>query len=139
MIAYRITRRPYADLSGAGGRFAAGRCNPKGVATIYCSGHISLCALEILVHLQQHQVPDDYVLMKINIQNKIPTLEGPAERLKEERELRERRPVWAVRSVIIPQERNFILFPEHREFQANVVSIERFAFDPRLVDRLTAQ
>jgi hypothetical protein len=95
--------------------------------------------LEILVHLQQHQVPEDYVLMKINIHSKGRTLEELAERLKAESLLRERRPIWAVRSVIIPQERNLILFPEHREFQADVVSIEKFAFDPRLVDRVTAQ
>ena len=137
MTAYRITRQPYADLSGAGGRFVEGRCNPKGVATIYCSEYISLCALEILVHIQQHQVPDDYMLMTINIPGRVPTLEGIASRLKEESWLRERRPAWAVRSVIIPQERNVILFPEHKEFRANIVSVEPFSFDPRLIDRVT--
>ena len=139
MTAYRIARWPYADLSGAGGKFAEGRCNPKGVAAIYCSEHISLCALEILVHLQQHQVPDDYVLMTINIPGRVLTLDGTPERLKKESRLRERRVAWAVRSVIIPRERNIILFPEHRQFRASIASVEHFSFDPRLVDRVTIQ
>ena len=139
MTAYRIARRPYADLSGAGGKFAEGRCNPKGVATVYCSENISLCALEILVHIQQHQVPDDCVLMTINIPTRVLTLDGAPGRLKEESGLRERRPAWAVRSVIIPRERNIVLFPEHREFRASIVSVEHFSFDPRLIDRATIQ
>ena len=96
------------------------------------------CALEILVHLHRHQVPVDYVLMTISIPSRVLNLKGSAERLKEEPGIRELRPVWAVRSVIIPQERNIILFPEHEEFRANVVSVESFSFDPRLT-RLTAQ
>ena len=56
--------------------------------------------------------------------------------MKEESVLRERRPVWAVPSVIIPRERNVILFPRHKEFRANVLGIEPFSFDPRLVSRI---
>ena len=139
MIAYRITRRPFADLSGAGGRFFEGRCNPKGVATIYCSEHVSLSGLEILVHLQQDQVPDDYVVMTIDIQGSVAPLVGLAERLKEESPLRERHAAWAVTSVIIPQERNVILFPENGDFRASVVRIDAFMFDPRLINRLRVQ
>ena len=139
MIAYRITRRPFADLTGAGGRLFEGRCNPKGVATIYCSEHVSLSALEILVHLQQDQVPNDYVLMTIDIPSNVVPLEGLPEQLKEESPLRERHAAWAVTSVIIPQERNVILFPENRDFRASVVRIDAFTFDPRLINRLRVQ
>ena len=79
------------------------------------------------------------MLMTINIPSRVLTLDGIPGRLKEELWLRERRPAWAVRSVIIPRERNIVLFPEHREFRASVVNIEHFSFDPRLVDRVTIQ
>jgi len=75
---------------------------------------------------------------------KVPLKKTPSpgfsgERLKEESWVRERRPVWAVPSVIIPQELNIILFTEHKGFRADIVDIEKFSFDPRLINRLTAQ
>lgn len=130
MTAYRLVHRHHADLSGDGGKRYGGRCNPRGVAAVYCSEHISLCALEILVHLHERMLPDDYVVMTIEVPGTVPTVGGSALDALDSDGLH---PVWIVPSVIIQQEHNIILYPEAAGFAASIVRIEPFTFDPRLI------
>lgn len=46
--AYRLVRTDRAEgaFNGEGSRLFGGRWNPKGVAGVYCSQHLSLCVLE---------------------------------------------------------------------------------------------
>ena len=66
MITYRISRRPYAGLTGEGARLYGGRFNPPGIPAVYTSQSIALAVLEILVHIDKSEVPADYVVMAIH-------------------------------------------------------------------------
>ena len=60
MIVYRLSREKYArDLSGEGARKAGGRWNSRGIPLVYTSQSISLCALEVAVHLPLGMAPKD--------------------------------------------------------------------------------
>jgi len=68
VILYRLARKRYAtDLSGIGARKVGGRCNPPGTAAVYTAEHISLAVLEALVHLDKQDIPEDYVVMAIEL------------------------------------------------------------------------
>jgi RES domain-containing protein len=68
MIVSRLTRRPYADLSGRGGELADGRWHTRGRSIVYCAATAALALLEARVHLDLplDLMPDDYVLMRID-------------------------------------------------------------------------
>src|SRR5690606_8541762 len=67
MIAWRISRAPFADLSGTGARLYGGRWNSPGRALIYAAETAALAVLEVRVHLDltPDLMPDDYVLTAI--------------------------------------------------------------------------
>src|SRR5262245_42629986 len=71
MILWRLTRRPYAELSGRGGELAEGRWHSRGRPVVYCAASAALAVLEIRVHLDLPLalLPDDYVLMRIEAPN----------------------------------------------------------------------
>jgi RES domain-containing protein len=118
-------------MSGHGGRLFEGRCNRKGIATVYCSEHISLCALEVLVHFKQRQAPDDYVVVTISIPGTIAVKRGNSFEAKNSRL---QHPLWIVPSAIIAREMNIILYPEAHGFSSQITDIEGFQFDRRLVE-----
>ncbi|MGH9263009.1 MAG: RES family NAD+ phosphorylase, partial [Acidimicrobiales bacterium] len=67
MRAWRLTRHPHADLSGAGARVYGGRWTSPGLALVYASERLSLAILEILVHADPDLLPDDYVEVELEI------------------------------------------------------------------------
>ena len=58
-------RQRHADLSGEGARLYGGRYNPKDIPAVYASQTIALAVLEVLVHLNKWEIPEDSVLMAI--------------------------------------------------------------------------
>lgn len=64
---WRITRAPYADLTGEGAQRYGGRWNPVGVPMVYTSTTVGLAMLETLVHTDSDLLPDDLVLMEIAV------------------------------------------------------------------------
>ncbi len=80
MIGYRVVRGRYADLSGEGARLHGGRFNPAGIPAVYVAQSISLEILEVLVHLDRVEVPDDFVTMAVRFSDK-----GPAHRARANR------------------------------------------------------
>lgn len=140
------TRHAATAFSGEGASIAGGRWNSKGMRMVYASGHRSLAVLETLVHLNPF-VPLDYVMFSVEFD------EALMERLtplpKEWRELpvprsvqkagdlwgREgRSAVLEVPSVMVPEEKNYLLNPAHSDFQKIVIHPpEPYIFDPRLI------
>jgi RES domain-containing protein len=63
MRIWRICRECYAGeaFSGEGARRFGGRWNSRGVPMVYCSSSLALAAVELFVHLEPNQQPDDLV------------------------------------------------------------------------------
>ena len=132
MIVYRITRRKYADLTGAGGLHAAGRCHHKGTPVIYAAQRVSLALAETLVHLDLSEMPLDYVLMTIEIPDGVRSRRATPEEVLAA-STNPDVPVFLVPSVVVPQELNVVMFPHAPGFEATITNIEPFRIDERLL------
>jgi RES domain-containing protein len=139
MLAWRISRAPFAELSGTGARLYGGRWNSPGSALIYASETAALAVLEVRVHLDltPELLPDDYVLSAIECHDlAVETLEALPDdpQAHGDRWLVERRtPILRVPSFIVPESSNLLLNPAHPD--AAPLSIARsrpFRFDERL-------
>jgi RES domain-containing protein len=132
VIVYRLAGQRYAaDLSGAGALKTGGRCNRPGVAAVYTSENISLPVLEILVHLDKRDIPEDYALMAIELSSEVPIWYADVSTAYHEAD-RRFHPVIAVPSVIVPHERNYVLYSEARGLKASIAWTQSFRFDARL-------
>ena len=121
-----------------------------GVAVIYTASHLSLAALEYLVHIDVEEVPDDLVALAMEIPEQASELEYTPEDLPagwrrtpspvECRKIGDR---WAradehlllrVPSIIVPEEYNVLVNPGHYEApQLRIFSSRSFSYDPRLL------
>jgi RES domain-containing protein len=81
MLIWRLCRMPFAAeaFSGEGARRFGGRWNSRGVPMVYASSSLALAAIELFVHLEPGQAPDDLV----NISATLPEGE-PARTLTED-------------------------------------------------------
>jgi len=140
--AWRICRRPFADLSGDGARLYGGRWNSPGQAVVYAAEAAALAVLEVRVHLDLDWslLPADYVLMAIDLGSlAIESLEetpaDPAAFGDDWLEAR-RSPVLAVPSFLVRESRNLLINVAHPEVgKARIASIRPFSFDERLWPR----
>ena len=137
--AWRICRRPFADLSGDGARLYGGRWNSPGQAVVYAAEAAALAVLEVRVHLDLDWslLPADYVLMAIDLGSlAIESLEEtPADPAAcGDSWLQSRRsPVLAVPSVLVRESRNLLINVARPEVgKATIASIRPFSFDERL-------
>jgi RES domain-containing protein len=142
---YRLVRRERAAdaLSGEGARRYGGRWNPPGYTVVYASESRALAVLETFVHLTLEAQVLAFVLL---------TLELPA-RAQFRRRADTRPPrslatsqeaglTWledraalalVVPSLIVPQEKNYVLNVAHPQFTGvTVAGSEPFSFDERL-------
>lgn len=148
MIAWRITRHRFADLSGSGAAKWGGRWNSPGRPCVYLSEHPALAMLETLVHLQleRDEVPVDYVLMRVRLPGRsdgaVPTTliggrmdaSGPPPAVGDRWLAGRASSVAIVPSVILPGCNNFLLNPDHKDAAlAQIESVERLQFDERLL------
>ncbi|MCX5570691.1 RES family NAD+ phosphorylase [Kaistia nematophila] len=139
MIAWRISRAPFADLSGTGARLYGGRWNSPGRALIYAAETAALAVLEVRCYLDltPDLLPDDYVLTGIEIGDAaIETVEALPEAPLEVGDAwlaTARTPVLRVPSFIVPESFNLLLNPAHPAAgDLKVASQRPFRFDARL-------
>lgn len=139
MLAWRVSRAPFADLTGEGARRYGGRWNRPGRPVVYAASSAALAVLEVRVHLDlpAELLPDDYQLLTIDpsdlaIEEVIDLPSDPA--AFGDAWLRDRRSaVLQVPSLIVPESPNLLLNPSHPEAaRANIVARRRFVFDQRL-------
>lgn len=144
MRAWRLARRRYAALDGAGARLYGGRWNRRGQAVVYSSENLSLAVLEVIVHLElaPEDFPSDYVKIQIEIPDalELQRIEALPRGVERSRQLGA---AWyqsgnsvglLVPSVIVPEEHNLLLNPEHPQFGSiKALPTRPFHFDPRLL------
>ena len=150
--AWRLVREARTDdaFSGEGARVFGGRWHPPGPRATYLSATRSLAALEVLVHQAEHvpagrflffevRFPDHFVTaisrddLEADWRNSPPrsstvTLGGNWLKARSS-------PVLRVPSIMIPEESNFLLNPEHpRAEEIGIGDARPFTFDPRLLN-----
>lgn len=151
MRVWRISKRKYANtaFSGEGTRLVGGRWTPRGVKAVYTSSSLALAALELLVHLEKEDIgtvfvaiaadiPDDLKIKEI-ARSQLPAnwtaTPAPEDLSLIGREWLEagETAVLSVPSAVITVERNFLLNPEHPDFERiKINQPEEFGFDSRL-------
>jgi RES domain-containing protein len=152
MRVWRLTKAQFSPgLDGEGARLAGGRWNSPGKPVVYCSMHLSLAALEALVHVTPAMrrrevfpelrkvglgIPDDLVLehwQGTARADHFPTRDES--RAFGDGWLAQARAVGLlVPSAIIPEEPNLLLNPLHPDFPRIAVdSNDVFRFDDRLI------
>ena len=134
--AYRIVRRRVASdviaaFSGEGARLYGGRWNPTGVRVVYASGSISLCTLEMLVHLGESGILGGYLLFRVQIPDELVETLDPSRLPLDWRGYpapmalaalgagwisRGETAVLEVPSALVPSESNYLLNPSHPAF-----------------------
>ena len=138
MDAWRLCRRPHANLSGEGARIFGGRWNSPGRPMVYLADHPALAALEVRVHLDVpfDLLPDDFVLMRVSLPDDLVTdlnFHGPEMSMGDLWLKEEPSAAVRVRSVLIQPAWNILLNPLHpAAARTEVADVNEFRFDPRL-------
>lgn len=150
MIVYRLSRNRYSeDFSGRGAEQSGGRWNSKGIAMVYTGQNISLCMVEVAVHLPLGIVPFDYDLITIEIpDNEIDTIEindfdwhspltmSITQDIGDEFIKKAEKLVLKVPSAVAQGEFNYLINPKHPKIDlVKIKKIEPFTFDERLFFR----
>lgn len=151
MLCYRIGKKAYVALDGEDARLHGGRWNSPGQAAVYTAGSIALAALEYLVHVDIEDVPDDLVVLTIEVPDTVVGRRIDVESLSAgwalpsgALECRARGDAWLTKgteailrvpAAIIPEEDAFILNPRHPDARDIIVRCRRrFVFDARLLE-----
>jgi len=151
--AWRIVRasRTGTAFSGEGAWRYGGRWSSPGVRVVYVSEHQSTAALEIIVHTSPVLLPETYQAFRLEwpdglteelSQKQWPSnwrISPPPQETMEigDRWAAERHSaVLAVPSAISPDDKNFLLNPEHPDFKRiRIAPPIDYEFDPRLLGR----
>ena len=150
---WRLCKRRYAvsAFDGDGARRYGGRWNPPGLRVVYTSETISLAALEALVHVDPPEAPEDLVVICVDIPDDIGVTDLTARMLPRTwrstpapARLQQLGATWvraastavlSVPSVVVPQERNYLLNPAHPDFaRIQLGRPKAFSIDPRLYE-----
>jgi RES domain-containing protein len=139
---YRISRTKFIrDLTGFGAKRYGGRWNHKGIPVLYTAENRSLAILELMVNFNSRDAFSlNYSMAKIKIPEShiIPISEEETRKMKspeitqfyffEKNAL-----IIKVPSIIIPQEFNFLINPQHSLYaQVFIDDLEEFELDKRL-------
>ena len=148
MKVFRISKCNFIDdLAGTGAALYGGRWNSKGIYILYTAATASLALLEIIVHTSTFP-KEDFCMLEIDIpENKILELKEkqlPADWRKYpspsvlkkigDAFCRDREYLaLKIPSVILPEEFNYLINPEHPDFKKiKVIKKNRITIDERL-------
>jgi RES domain-containing protein len=150
MIVFRLTQAEYASkLDGEGARKFGGRWNSKGKSLLYTGETRALCSTEVAVHSPLGMVPQNYVMVSIQIPksaiieilnpqslplswNQYPPL-PITQFIGDEFVEKGDNLVLKVPSATIDGEHNFLLNPLHYQMSIiTIIDIKPFNLDSRL-------
>lgn len=157
--AWRIVRKQYVDsaFSGIGAEQYGGRWNSPGRKLVYVASSLALAAMETLVHLPYplpakfHKecdfqafrvgIPDEYILsveattLPEDWQSEPPS--PSTQRIGNRWVNSDKSPVLRMPSVLVPQEDNFLINPEHKNFaKLRIHDPIPYTFDARLMQSI---
>jgi len=151
MLVYRIVKLKIrtTDLTGTGAYNEGGRWNSEGVYALYTSEHSALAMLEVLVHVDEGELPPDMFIMTIEIADDAPIYTVPDEELPTDWRVPENIALKEMgdklfmdkeylgikaRSAVMPDAYNYILnplFPGYYDI-VKVVEVKPLPVDQRL-------
>ncbi|WP_299260623.1 RES family NAD+ phosphorylase [uncultured Kushneria sp.] len=151
VVAYRLVKQKYRDTAfdGEGARLYGGRWNSPGRACVYLTSSESLAMLEVMAHLQDYQLLSQYALYLLALPSALVSqissdcLPDNWRDMPAPPETAEMGDEWlasnvslalALPSVVVPREINYLLNPNHPEFDTIVHAAIELPFtpDPRL-------
>jgi RES domain-containing protein len=146
LFVWRIVKAKYSEnmFSGEGAGKFGGRWNSQGTKVAYTSQSLSLAALELLVHLEAASVKNRFACACAEISEDI-SIESIDNSLVNQslKELQaigdrwissQRSAVLSVPSAVISAENNYLLNPNHDDFQRIIFNQpQEFKLDSRLV------
>lgn len=151
ITAWRIVKTQYADdiFSGEGARLLGGRWNTSGHRVVYTSSAISLATLELVIHTSRADLVSTFVIVSCTFpevivenidESRLPpnwrAFPPPPElqQLGNEWLMSGSSTVLSVPSAVTPEERNYLINPEHEYFRSVEVGAARpFQIDLRLL------
>lgn len=152
MEIFRLYRQKFAEpLSGHGAALRGARWNSVGIEMIYTAGNRSLAMAEVVVHLSLATLPEDFVMLTIDIPDSVSILEIPASELPKHWNsfpasentkrigdffvLEQQHAVLKIPSVVTKGDFNYLINPRHSDFKfIKIKQIEPFPFDRRLFE-----
>lgn len=150
MKVFRLSREKYATtLSGAGAAIKGGRWNSIGFELIYTAGNRSLAMAEVAVHFTLATLPEDYMMVTINIPDDMVIMEiseadlplnwngfphpASTQKLGDHFILERKYCIAKIPSVVTKGDFNFLINPNHKDFsKITVFETEKFPFDKRI-------
>jgi RES domain-containing protein len=144
-----VTRTYTADdLSGTGAKNTGGRWNSVGTPMVYCSESIALALLETIVHLRSGGLPLNRYLLRIDVPDDIwaarQTIEPPPDgwdaqpygrasvQAGDRWQNAKSSALLSVPSVIVPDERNILINPQHpAAVRITATTLRQWQYDRR--------
>jgi len=151
--AWRIVRASRAGtaFSGEGACLYGGRWSSVGAGVVYVSERQSTAALEIFVHTTPFLIPETYKAFRLewpdSLTEDLPKKKWPANwrispppaettEIGDEWVGEQRSAILGVPSAISPDDRNFLLNPEHPDFKRiRIAPPLDYEFDPQFLGR----
>jgi RES domain-containing protein len=150
MEVFRLVRKRFGqELSGRGAAIFGARWNSVGVELVYTAANRALAMAEVAVHFTWGTLPPDYQMLTISIPDDTKIISVKLEELPEDWRkfpypestqkfgdrfvAEDRACVLQIPSVVVEGEVNYLLNPNHSDFDAIQIT-ERvpFPFDPRI-------
>ena len=150
MRVFRLSRKKYAnDLSGKGAAKFGNRWNSKGIEMLYTAESRALAMAEVLVHLSLAILPDDYMMIEIEIPDtlEIEILKSQyldsnwnsnppqlsTQLLGDNFIYSKKYCVLKVPSAVVKEDFNYLLNPNHIDInKIKIIEITNFPFDKRI-------
>ncbi|PKP14226.1 MAG: RES superfamily protein [Bacteroidetes bacterium HGW-Bacteroidetes-3] len=150
MKIYRLSREKYSkELSGKGASNSGNRWNSKGTEIIYCASSKALAMAEIAVHISLALLPNDFLMIEIDVPESIIIGEIDEKNLQEDWNVfphslytqqigdefikQNKYCILKVPSAVVKGDINFLVNPYHPDFGLVKISNSyHFPFDKRL-------
>jgi len=150
MRVFRLSRKKYSyDLSGKGAAVFGNRWNSKGIEMLYTAESRALAMAEVIVHLSLASLPDDYMMIEIEIPDSIgvavlnpqdldvnwnsnpPRLYTQA--FGDKFIYSKNHSVFKVPSAVVKGDFNYLLNPNHQDItKIKIIEVSNFPFDERI-------